>query len=112
MSDCIFCKIIAGEIPCNKVYEDELCYGFYDVAPMAPVHILIVPKIHMASLAEVTAETAPVIGHIHGVIAKLAGELGIEKGFRVVTNCGDLAGQSVHHLHFHMLSGKQLGSFD
>ena len=72
MSDCLFCKIIAGDIPSNKVYEDELCYAFYDIAPMAPTHFLVVPKAHFASAAEVTEENAPVVGHIYAVIAKLA----------------------------------------
>lgn len=112
MSDCLFCKIIAGEIPSNKVYEDELCYAFYDIAPMAPMHFLVIPKQHFASAAEVTAENSAVIGHIYEVIAKLAKDLGFADGFRVVTNCGDLAGQTVHHIHFHVLSGKQLGSFN
>lgn len=112
MSDCLFCKIISGEIPSNKVYEDDLCYAFYDISPMAPTHFLVIPKAHFASAAEVTEENAAVIGHIYMVIAKLAKELGFADGFRVVTNCGDIAGQTVHHIHFHVLSGKQLGSFN
>lgn len=112
MNDCIFCKIIAGEIPSKKVYEDDLCYAFYDIEPLAPLHFLVVPKAHFASAAEVTEENAAVIGHIYTVIAKLAKEMGFDDGFRVVTNCGDLAGQTVHHIHFHVLSGKQLGSFN
>ena len=111
MSDCLFCKIIAGEIPSNKVYEDELCYAFYDIAPMAPTHFLVIPKVHFASAAEVTEENASVIGHIYKVIAQLAKELNLD-GFRVVTNCGESAGQTVHHIHFHVLSGKELGSFN
>ena len=112
MSDCLFCKIVAGEIPSTKVYEDELCYAFYDIAPMAPVHFLVVPKEHFASAAEVTPENAPVIGHIYAVIAKLAKEMNFADGYRVVTNVGELAGQTVHHIHFHVLSGKMLGSFN
>ncbi len=112
MEDCLFCKIIAGEIPSKKVYEDELCYAFYDIAPLAPVHFLVVPKAHFASAAEVTEENAPVIGHIYTVIARLARELGFADGYRVVTNVGELAGQTVHHIHFHVLSGKTLGSFN
>lgn len=112
MSDCIFCKIIAGEIPSKKVYEDEVCYAFYDIEPLAPLHFLVVPKVHFASAAEVTKENAAVIGHIYEVIAKLAKDMGFAGGFRVVTNCGALAGQTVHHIHFHVLSGKQLGSFN
>ena len=110
MMDCLFCKIIAGEIPSNKLYEDELCYAFYDIAPMAPVHFLVVPKQHFASAAEVTAENAAVIGHIYEVIAKLTKELGISS-FRVVNNCGEDAGQTVFHIHFHVLAGKTMGGF-
>ncbi len=112
MSDCLFCKIIAGQIPSAKVYEDELCYAFKDIAPMAPVHLLVVPKQHFASAAEVTEENEALIGHIYTVIAKLAKEQGFAGGYRVVTNVGELAGQTVQHIHFHVLSGKTLGSFD
>ena len=112
MNDCIFCKIIAGDIPSKKVYEDELCFAFYDIAPLAPVHFLVVPKQHIASAAEITPENAALVGHIYAVIAKLAAELGISEGFRVVTNCGADAGQTVHHLHFHVLAGRELGSFN
>lgn len=111
MSDCLFCKIISGEIPSRKVYEDDRCYAFYDIAPMAPTHFLVVPKTHLASAAEVTEENAVVVGHIYAVIAKLAQEMGFADGYRVVTNVGELAGQTVHHLHFHVLSGRELGSF-
>ena len=112
MSDCLFCKIIAGEIPSAKVYEDDLCYAFKDISPLAPMHFLVVPKQHFASAAEVTPENAAVVGHIYTVIAKLAREMGFADGYRVVTNVGELAGQTVHHIHFHVLSGKQLGSFN
>ena len=112
MSECLFCKIIAGEIPSKKVYEDDLCFAFYDIAPMAPTHFLVVPKAHFASAAEVTEENAPVVGHIYAVIARLARELGFAEGYRVVTNVGELAGQTVHHIHFHVLSGKPLSSFN
>lgn len=111
MNDCLFCKIIAGEIPSNKVYEDALCYAFYDISPMAPTHFLVIPKEHLASAAEITEDNAAVVAHIYAVIAKLAHELGFAEGFRVVTNCGEDAGQTVHHLHFHVLAGKKLGSF-
>ncbi len=107
--DCLFCKIISGEIPSKKVYEDEQVYAFYDIAPMAPVHVLIVPKVHIASVNEVTSENSAVIAHIYEVAAKLAKELGIaENGYRVITNCGADAGQTVFHLHFHLLGGKKL----
>ena len=112
MPDCLFCKIIAGEIPSKKVYEDELCYAFYDISPLAPTHFLVVPKLHLASAAEITPENAAVVGHIYAVIAKLARELGFAEGFRVVTNCGEAAGQTVRHLHFHVLAGTTLGSFN
>jgi histidine triad (HIT) family protein len=112
MNDCLFCKIIAGEIPSKKVYEDEICFAFYDISPLAPMHFLVVPKLHLASAAEVTDENAAVIGHIYAVIAKLANEMGFADGFRVVTNCGEIAGQTVRHLHFHVLAGKALGSFN
>ncbi len=112
MEDCLFCKIIAGEIPSKKVYEDEQCYAFYDIEPLAPMHFLVVPKVHLRSAAEVTEGQAAVVGHTYAVIAKLARELGFETGYRVVTNVGTLAGQTVQHLHFHVLSGKQLGAFN
>lgn len=112
MNDCLFCKIIAGEIPSKKVYEDETCFAFYDISPLAPMHFLVVPKIHLASAAEVTEENAAVVGHIYAVIAKLAKDMGFADGYRVVTNVGELAGQTVKHLHFHVLSGKELGSFN
>ena len=112
MNDCLFCRIIAGEIPSKKVYEDELCFAFYDIAPLAPTHFLVVPKLHLASAAEVNEENAAVVGHIYAVIAELAKELGFAEGFRVVTNCGEAAGQTVRHLHFHVLAGKTLGSFN
>ena len=107
--DCLFCKIIAGEIPSTKVYEDDKVYAFNDINPAAPIHILIIPKEHISSAAEITAENADVVGHIFEVAAKLAKEKNLGNGFRIVTNCGDDAGQSVHHLHFHLIGGKFLG---
>ncbi len=107
MSDCLFCKIIAGDIPSSKVYEDELCYAFHDIDPQAPVHFLVVPKAHIPSCGAVTAENSAVVGHIFEVIAKVAEEQGMES-FRVVSNCGEQAGQTVHHLHFHVLSGRDM----
>lgn len=104
--DCLFCKIIAGDIPSKKAYEDEQVYAFYDIDPQAPVHILIIPKAHIASAAQITAENSAVVAHIFEVAAKLSQELGLKDGFRVVTNCGDSAGQSVKHLHFHLLGGR------
>lgn len=111
MADCIFCKIMAGEIPTTKVYEDELCFAFQDIEPLAPTHFLVIPKKHIASAAEIDQEIAPVVGHIFQVIARLSREMGFSD-YRVVTNCGEDAGQTVKHLHFHVLSGKKLGSFN
>lgn len=112
MDDCIFCKIMNGEIPTTKVYEDDLCFAFQDITPLAPTHFLVIPRKHVASAAEIDGEMGAVVGHIYEVIAKLASEMGFAEGFRVVTNCGADAGQTVHHLHFHVLAGKQLGSFN
>ncbi len=106
MSDCIFCKIAAGEIPSQKAYEDETVLAFYDLDPQAPVHVLVIPKAHIPSAGAVTPENSAVVAHIFEVIAKLADELGLKDGFRVVTNCGVSAGQSVPHLHFHLLGGR------
>lgn len=108
MSNCLFCKIVAGDIPSTKVYEDETVLAFRDIAPMAPTHILVVPKAHIGSVAEVTAENSAVVAHIFEVIAAIAKAEGLENGYRVVSNCGDDAGQTVHHLHFHILGGKKL----
>lgn len=108
--DCLFCKIIAGEIPSTKVYEDETVYAFLDIEPQAPVHIIIVPKEHIASANELTDNNSAVVGHIFAVAAKLAKEQGFaEKGFRLVNNCGEDGGQTVGHLHFHLLAGRNLG---
>ena len=107
MNDCLFCKIVKGEIPSTKVYEDELCYVFNDIAPTAPVHFLAIPKEHIASAAEITPENSAVVAHIFEVIAKLSKDMGMTDGFRVVSNCGESAGQTVHHLHFHVLSGRE-----
>lgn len=105
---CIFCKIVAGEIPSKKVYEDDEILAFNDVSPAAPVHVLVIPKQHMASAAEITDKDAPLIGHIFTTIAKLAKELELAEGFRVVTNCGENGGQTVDHLHFHLIGGRKL----
>ena len=107
MSDCLFCKIAAGEIPSGKVYEDELCYAFFDIAPQAPTHFLVVPKQHIGSVSEVDASNSAVVARIFEVIAKLAKERGLDS-YRVVSNIGEQAGQSVFHLHFHVLSGRDM----
>ena len=107
--DCLFCKIIAGDIPSAKVYEDDLVYAFRDIEPQAPVHILIIPKEHIASANELSGENASVVGHIFAVAAKIAKNEGIaDGGYRIVNNCGDDGGQTVKHLHFHMLGGRSL----
>ena len=106
--DCIFCKIAAGEIPSTKVYEDNQILAFRDIAPMAPTHILVIPKAHIGSVAEITADNAALVAHIFTVIPQIAREEGLDSGYRVVSNCGPDAGQTVHHLHFHILGGKQL----
>lgn len=106
--DCIFCKIVAGEIPSNKVYEDDKILAFRDIAPMAPTHILVIPKEHIASVNGVTEENAGVVAHIFTVIPKIAEAEGLTGGYRVVSNCGDDAGQTVKHLHFHILGGRKL----
>lgn len=109
MEGCIFCKIANGEIPSNKVYEDETVLAFYDLDPQAPTHVLVIPKAHIASAAEITPENSAVVAHIFEVVAKLSKELGLANGFRVVNNCGRDGMQSVQHLHFHLLAGKPMG---
>ena len=107
MSDCLFCKIVAGEIPSSKVYEDDVCYAFNDIDPQAPTHFLVVPKAHIGSVSEITADNSTVVAHIFEVIAKLTKEKGLDS-YRVVSNIGEQAGQSVFHLHFHVLSGRDM----
>ena len=110
MEDCLFCKIIKGEIPSSKVYEDEEILAFRDIHPVAPVHVLVIPKKHISSLVDLKPEDENIIGRIYTVINKMAEQEGIlEKGFRVVVNCGEDGGQEVKHLHFHLLGGKKLG---
>ena len=106
--NCIFCKIIAGDIPSTKVYEDDQVLAFRDIAPQAPTHILVVPKAHIEDCNGITPENSAVIAHIFTVIPQIAGKEGLEGGYRVVSNCGAHAGQTVQHLHFHILGGKQL----
>ena len=106
--DCLFCKIIAGDIPSAKVYEDDTVYAFRDIAPPAPTHILVVPKEHIGSVGEVTGENSGVVAHIFEVIPAIAAAEGLSGGYRVVSNCGPDAGQTVQHLHFHILGGKTL----
>ena len=106
--DCIFCKIIAGDIPSTKVYEDDLVYAFRDINPQAPTHILVIPKTHIGSVNEITSDNSGVVAHIFQVIPRIAAAEGLSGGYRVVSNCGADAGQTVFHLHFHILGGKAL----
>ena len=108
MTDCLFCKIIAGELPSTKVYEDETILAFRDIAPQAPTHILVIPKAHIASVAEITGENSGVVSHIFEVIPQIAAAEGLVNGYRVATNTGADSGQTVPHLHFHILGGKAL----
>ncbi len=110
MSNCIFCKIIAGEIPSTKIYEDEYCYAFKDIAPQMPVHIVVAAKKHLSSVLEFTEEDAAFLGGIQLAIAKIARQEGLtENGFRVINNCGKDAKQSVPHIHYHILAGGDMG---
>jgi len=105
---CLFCKIVVGEIPSTKVYEDESVLAFRDINPQAPTHILVIPKEHIPSVAGVTAENSKVVAHIFEMIPMIAEKEGLVNGYRVVSNCGPDAGQTVPHLHFHILGGKEL----
>lgn len=110
MDDCLFCKIIKGEIPSEKVYEDDEILAFKDIHPVAPVHILVIPKKHIDSIAMLEKQDEPLVGRIYSVINKIAEEQGVkEDGFRVIVNCGRDGGQEVMHLHFHILAGAKLG---
>ena len=108
MENCLFCKIAGGIIPSTKVYEDETILAFRDIAPMAPTHILVIPKTHIPSVDGITAENSGIVAHIFETIPQIAKEEGLVSGYRVISNCGEHAGQTVHHLHFHILGGKQL----
>jgi len=109
MSDCLFCRIAAGEIPSSKVYEDGYVYAFRDIAPKAPVHILVVPKQHIGSVSELTPENSALAAKCLEAVAKIARQEKLESGYRVISNCGEDAGQTVHHLHFHILAGVKMG---
>lgn len=106
--DCLFCAIAHGKIPSKSVYEDDICYAFCDINPQAPVHVLVVPKEHIGSVDEINETNAAVCAHIFSVIPKIAKKLGLGNGYRVISNCGPDACQSVHHLHFHILGGAKL----
>lgn len=109
MNDCLFCKIIKGEIPSSVVYEDDKVFAFNDIQPQAPVHILIIPKKHIKNVNEIDEENSNIVAHIFEVAAKIAKEKGLDEGgYRIITNCGKNAGQTVFHLHFHLLGGEEL----
>jgi histidine triad (HIT) family protein len=107
--DCLFCKIIAGAIPANRVYEDDLCMVFPDIHPQAPTHLLIIPKRHIASLVKCRPDDAALLGHLMAVAAKAAQDHNLDKGYRIVVNTGDDGGQTVNHLHLHLLGGRHMG---
>ncbi len=109
MNDCIFCRIAAGEIPSDKLFEDDTLIAFRDLAPQAPVHVLIVPKQHIESVNALTSDDLPLVGHIYEVARSLAETLNLSAGYRIVTNVGKDGGQSVMHLHFHLLGGREFG---
>ncbi len=109
MTDCLFCKIIAGEIPAQKVYEDDHTVAFEDIKPQAPTHVLVIPKKHIVGLKEAGGEDAELVGRCHLAAAQIARQRGIENGYRTVLNVGPGAGQSVFHLHVHLLGGRHLG---
>ena len=109
MADTIFARIIRGEVPARIVHDDDRCLAFHDVAPQAPVHVLVIPKQPLPSLAEATATDADLLGHLVVVATQLARTLGLENGYRLVVNCGRDGGQSVDHLHVHLLGGRPLG---
>lgn len=108
MNDCLFCKIAAGEIPSSKIYEDEYVYAFKDIDPQAPFHAIVIPKAHISSADEINAENSVEIARVFEAIAKIAKSEGLETGYRVVNNCGEDAGQTVHHIHFHLLARRNL----
>lgn len=108
MADCIFCRIAAGEIPSKKVYEDDKILAFHDISPMAPVHVLVIPKTHIASMNEVTSENSDFVKAVFEKIPAIAAEVGLVNGYRVISNCGEDGMQSVQHLHFHLLGGRKL----
>ena len=108
LMDCLFCKIISGEIPSTKVYEDELCFAFRDINPQAPTHILVIPKTHIESVDKVDRTNSAVVGHIFEVIAKIAKDEGLSDGYRVVSNIGERGQQTVPHLHFHVIGGRDM----
>ncbi len=108
MNDCLFCKILKGEIPSTKVYEDEFVYAFNDISPVAPFHAIVIPKIHISSANEINSQNSVYIAKVYEAVAKIAEIEGLEKGYRVVNNCGEDGGQTVGHIHFHLLARRNL----
>lgn len=108
--DCLFCKIIEGEIPSKKVYEDDKILAFYDISPMAPVHVVIIPKEHICCADKLDENNSQIVGYIFSKIPQIAKELKLENGYRIVNNCKEDGGQTVFHLHFHLLGGKKLNT--
>ena len=108
MNDCLFCKIIKGDIPSTKVYEDEFVYAFLDIDPKAPFHAIVIPKEHISSADEINGENSMLIAKVFEAIAKISKQENLEKGYRVVNNCGEQGGQTVHHIHFHLLARRNL----
>ena len=106
--DCLFCSIIKGDIPSKKVYEDDMCFAFLDIAPQAPVHCLVIPKEHISSADAINEDNVKYITAIFSAIPKIAAQLGLSNGYRIITNIGEDGAQSVKHLHFHILGGKKL----
>lgn len=110
MEDCLFCKIVKGEVPSNKVYEDDEILAFHDINPATPIHILVIPKKHITTHNDLEKEDIELMGKIHMVINQIAEENGFkENGYRLIVNCGENGGQEVKHLHFHILAGKKMG---
>jgi histidine triad (HIT) family protein len=107
-SDCIFCKIANGQVPAKKAYEDEQAVAFYDLNPQAPTHLLVIPRRHITSLAHTTEEDTPLLGHLLHLATQLAAQMQLDKGFRIVFNTGNNGGQTVHHLHLHLLGGRAM----
>ena len=105
--DCLFCKIISGDIPSGKVYEDDFVYAFKDIAPQAPVHVLVVPKKHICCADKIDSENSVYVAKVFEAIPKIASQLGLSNGYRIINNCGEDGGQTVHHLHFHLMGGRQ-----
>lgn len=108
--DCLFCQIVEGKIPSKKIYEDDKILAFYDISPMAPVHVVVIPKEHISCADEINENNCQIVGYIFSKIPQMAKELGLKNGYRIVNNCKEDGGQTVNHLHFHILGGKKLNT--